>query len=279
MNTFQTLQWSSKRKISFVIHAAYAFLTITAGMFAALVLWQTWFDSWLIASLVITTIEALCIISLVLHISRIEWPLAFLRHALPYLAIVPLGWELYRLLSANPNNPEYIAIGVSVGLTGWFVYLEHRILESLERLFIDPVEAAREQAKEEMGRTAVALAKFQETRNAAESFARSILPAPPTIIDQAPALSRRFDPIPLLLEETPLTMSELRITVDNGADPRFVALVSLACRKNADGSWMYTPEELKTQTRADMGLILVVCKMMRSGQLVLPSTMPNGESS
>lgn len=250
------IQWSRRRKVSLAMHVIYLSITFFSGLGASLVLWQSWFSalekSWLAAALVVGTLEILAVTSLVLHIARIEWPLASLRNVLPFFSIVPLGYELFLLLESNGWG---LAATIASLLTGWFVFLSFKLLHSLEGLFIDSVEAAREQAKEEMGRVATALARFQETKRAAEEFAMSILPPTPQ--------PRPFVPAPLLLNES----ATLQLT--DSADPRFADIMKLASMKDGSGAWMHSPDHIQTVTRAAPELISVVCRIVRSGQVVI----------
>lgn len=253
------IQWSRKRKISLVVHVLYLAITFISGLVAALILWHWWFSrvegSWVAAGVIVGTIEILSLLGLVLYIARVEWPLISLRHALPFLSIGPLGYELYTLLAANG---PLIAYPVSLALTSWFVFLSFKLLHSLEGLFIDPVEAAREHAKEEMGRVATTLARFQETKKAAEAFALSVIPAP------ALEARRTFSPTPLMLEGNSTTLQ-----LSDTADPRFITLMKLAQVKGESGGWLYNSEQLQAATRADMALVNLVCRVVRSGQVVV----------
>lgn len=251
------VQWSRRRWVSFAVHIIYLCITFFSGLAAALSLWHEWFsytpDAWLATAIVVGTLEILAVVSLVLYLFRIEWPLAFLRHALPFFSILPLGYKLYTLLA--PNGPVISTI-IPVFLSSWFVYLSFVLIRSLENLFIDSVEAAREQAKEEMGRVITKLAHYQETKRAAESFALSILPAPTP-------LARSFVPAPLRLEET------ATLSLTETADPRFATIMKLAGLKETNGSWTYTALQIQEVTRAAGELVDLVCKIVRSGQVVI----------
>lgn len=259
--------WTARRKISFVFHALYALLTIGIGAASALLLWQQWFDSWWVASVIISVIEVLCILSLILHIARIEWPLSDLRHVLPFLAIVPLGVELHTLMAANPLNSGFTTFAIPGVLTIWFIWLEVKILASLEGLFISPTEAAKEHAVAEMGRIGVSLTRYQTLRDEAERFASTVLPPKPIQSSLIP--TRPFSSVSLQLEDT---LPTIAMSVSPEADPRFRKVVSLAAQKFSDGSWAYTKDSIHEQTRADPGLVDLVCKMVRSGTLIVEST-------
>lgn len=248
MNT----QWSHKRKISLAIHILYLSVTFFSGLGASLLLWQSWFSaldqSWLAAALVVGTLETLAVTSLVLHIARIEWPLTPLRHALPFFSIIPLGYELFLSLSAT--NP-WLAGCIATFLAAWFVFLSFRLLHSLEGLFIDSIEAAREQAKEEMGRVATTLARYQETKLAAESFARSILPPPEELLDVTPAPASNVQ----------------KLLVSDTADPRMEKIVRMASVKDDQGQWLLTLEQVVDVTGLESRIVTPIVTLVRSNHL------------
>jgi hypothetical protein len=141
-------QWSKKRTASFLIHSFFVSVPFIASTISAVHFWETLTGQIWLAIGMMVVVEVLALTGLVLHITRIESPFTGLRHFLPVISVVPLGWELSRLLSSQ-NNPTEVVWGATVTVTVIFVFVSWRCFTTIERLFIDPVEAAREKAYEE----------------------------------------------------------------------------------------------------------------------------------
>lgn len=139
--------WTNRRKASLAIHSVVVLIPLIFGTISALLFWQVLFQSWLIAVPMVAVIDILALLGLVLFIWRIPSPFAVLRHALPFVSIVPLGIELWRLLS--PHNAVWVAAAVTVLSTAILVAVAWRCYVTIERLFIDPVTAAAEQMQEQ----------------------------------------------------------------------------------------------------------------------------------
>lgn len=251
--------WDDRRRISFAVHLAFLSITIVSGFVAALMLWDGWFDSWPAAIVAVTSVEVLSLTSLVLYIAKIEWPLASLRHIIPFLSILPLGYELHLFLDANPSNKGgWVPIVIPIAISIWFVFLSFKLIHSLEGLFIDPVTAAREAARSKMQAVATTLAAYHETKTAAEGFAQSVMDSQRSGYHFAPQLA-------LPLEEPQ------SLLLPGDADPRLRKIADMAALKDKEDKWLYTPEQLQDRTKADAMLVTVVCRMVRSGQLVVPT--------
>lgn len=134
--------WTNRRKASLVIHAIVVLIPLVFGTVSALLFWQRLFDSWLVAVPMVAVIDVLALLGLVLFICRIESPFVWLRHALPFVSIVPLGAELWQLLT--PHNDIWVTGIVTVLATAVMVGVAWRCYVTIERLFVDPVTAATE---------------------------------------------------------------------------------------------------------------------------------------
>lgn len=139
--------WTNRRKASFVIHALFVLIPFIASSGSALVLWYQLFGSWWYAVPLVISIDVLTLAGLVLHIARIPSPFTVLRHFLPLVSVGPLGIELHRLLADNGNDmsvtwPIPVIVSVIFSVIIWQCFV------TIERLFIDPLTAAREKATE-----------------------------------------------------------------------------------------------------------------------------------
>lgn len=134
--------WTRRRQLSFAAHITFVAVPFVCSTVSALLFWHQWFASWVAAGVLVGVIEIMALSSFVLYVARVEWPLTWLRHMLPFLSVVPLGWELYHVLL--PNSGSWVAFVLSAVISAWFVFVAFVLFRSLERLFVDPVEAAGE---------------------------------------------------------------------------------------------------------------------------------------
>lgn len=139
--------WTNRRKASLIIHSAVVLIPLIFGTLSALLFWESLFKSWWIAVPMVAVIDVLALLGLVLFICRIESPFVHLRHALPFVSIVPLGIELWRLLT--PHNDIWVTGVVTVLATAIMVGVAWRCYVTIERLFVDPLTAAAEQMQEQ----------------------------------------------------------------------------------------------------------------------------------
>jgi hypothetical protein len=112
-------------------------------------------------------IEVLSLTGLVLHIARVDSPFVALRHLLPFISIVPLGRELYLLLA---HNEPWIAWSLTTTAALVLVVIAWQCFRTIERLFINPIDAAREKAREKVGSFARELAALEEMNSIVDTF-------------------------------------------------------------------------------------------------------------
>ena len=136
-----TTIWQRPQWASFYFHILVVAVPLLGGTVAAWLLWSVVFGPWL-AALIVASVDLLCLAGLVLHLYRVPSPFQALRHALPFVSFVPLGWELFHL--ALPNVGPWAAVVAAVGLTGWAVWLDFASLQTLTGLF-DPASVASQQ--------------------------------------------------------------------------------------------------------------------------------------
>jgi len=181
-------QWTRARWASFIVHAAFVSVPFLASSLSALLLWQSLFNSWLLAVPMVLVVDVLALTGMVLSIARIPSPFTPLRHALPFVSVVPLGRELFLLLE---HNGPVTAVIVTVIVTTLFVAIAWKCFDTIESLFVSPVDAAREKAREQLSRLTVELAQLTEKNAVVQEFvsawhAQTIVA---TVTEVRPALS------------------------------------------------------------------------------------------
>lgn len=166
--------WTRKRKISFVVHVGFVAVPFGFSTVSAYLFWRALFNSdWLAAPMIIV-VDVLALAGLVLFIAQIESPFVWLRHLLPFVSIVPLGWELYLLLE---HNGPALAWSLTLIVTTIMVAIAWQCFRAIERLFVDPIEAARERAKERVRDLDLRLAELRVMEEAAGGFVTAYLEA------------------------------------------------------------------------------------------------------
>lgn len=160
--------WTARRRASLAIHTAFVSVPFTISTVSALLFWRALFDSWWLAISMVVVVEVLALTGLVLHIARVPSPFTALRRLLPFISIIPLGRELYLLLA---HNALWVAWSVTGVATAILVVIAWKCFTTIEALFIDPVEAAREQAREQVANFKLQLAKLEEMNMEVDRFA------------------------------------------------------------------------------------------------------------
>jgi len=177
--------WTIKRKASFAIHVAVVLIPFGFSTVSALLFWHTLFASWWLAVPMVAIIDILALLGLALFIARIASPFVVLRHALPFISVVPLGLELHALLV---HNGAWVAVPVTMLVTVIMVTIAWQCFCTIEALFIDPVEAAREKAREQVSAFTRTLAQLQEMNTIVDTFAvERMRYHTPTVIEHAVA--------------------------------------------------------------------------------------------
>lgn len=180
--------WTTARRISFAVHVFFVSVPFLASSISALLLWHALFDSWYLAIPAVLVVDILALTGLVLFIMRVPSPFVPLRRALPFVSVVPLGRELYLLLA---HNDGVIAVGVTVLSVIVLTAIAWKCFDTIEQLFIDPVKAAREKAREQLAQLTVELAQLTEKNTVVEEFVTAWRgqQVQITITEERPALS------------------------------------------------------------------------------------------
>lgn len=160
--------WSTKRLASLVIHTTVVLVPFGFSTVSALLFWHGLFVSWWLAAPMVVVVDILALLGLVLYVVRIPSPFVWLRHLLPFISIVPLGLELYALLE---HNGPAVAGAVTLLVTSILVAIAWQCFRTIERLFIDPIEAAREKAREQVGAFSLTMAQLAEMNEIVDTFA------------------------------------------------------------------------------------------------------------
>lgn len=160
--------WTRKRKVSLVIHGMFVSIPFALSTISAILFWHVMFDSWLLAASMVSVLDVLALTGLVLYIARIPSPFVTMRHLLPIISIVPLGRELYLLLA---HNDAWLAWSLTLLTTAILVVVAWQCFRTIEALWIDPVTAAREQAREQIAILDTKLAQLTVLSDAADNFA------------------------------------------------------------------------------------------------------------
>lgn len=165
--------WTGKRLASFWIHTVIVIVPFLFSTISAWLFWYGLFHDGVIASAMIVVIDALALIGLVLYITRIVSPFQVLRHALPFVSIVPLGIELYGVLL--PNG-QALAVTVSLLATGIMVTVAALCFRTIEQLFIPPIDAAREKAEHDVQALTLTLEQLRVVSDAVGVFRSGATP-------------------------------------------------------------------------------------------------------
>lgn len=159
---------TQQRKWSLAIHVAFVLVPFTLSTVSALLFWAAMFhDNWWLAASMVAVIDVLSLAGLVLFLTRIASPFVALRHLLPFISIVPLGRELYLQLQ---HNDPWVAWSLTILATLILVVIAWQCFRTIERLFIPPIEAAKEKAREQIGALTVTLAQLDEMNGIVDGF-------------------------------------------------------------------------------------------------------------
>ena len=169
--------WTRKRLASFWVHAIIVIVPFLFSTVSAWLFWFSLFQDGVIASAMIVVIDALALIGLIMYIARIASPFQVLRHALPFVSIVPLGIELYNVLA--PNGMA-LAVTISLLSTAIMVTVAALCFRTIEQLFIPPLDAAREKAIADVQALTLTMEQMRVVSEAVAVFRESA--SPPQLI-------------------------------------------------------------------------------------------------
>lgn len=128
-------EWARHRVISLIICVLIYGVLIAATLYSSIHFWGAAFKTQEVGYGFALLVDGLAVACLVFRICRVQFPLNWLRHALPLTTVIPVYDFAFEQLSDIP-----LAIIVSVVVLGFSFILQHHI----EGLFISPEELARE---------------------------------------------------------------------------------------------------------------------------------------
>lgn len=159
--------WTHQRRLSFWTHALVVTIPFTFSTVSAAYFWYDLFQSAVIAGALVTVVDVLALLGLILYVARIASPFQSLRHVLPFVSVVPLGLELWSLLT--PNGP-WIAGAVTVLVIAIMVYVAWQCFTTIERLFISPLDAVREKAQQDVAALMLTIEQLRVVTTAVDAF-------------------------------------------------------------------------------------------------------------
>jgi hypothetical protein len=229
--------WSNVRKLSFIVHVTFVSIPFAAASVSALLFWHDLFGSWYFAVPMVTVIDLLALTGLILFIARIPSPFVPLRHALPFVSIVPLARELYLLLA---SNGDWVAVPITAIIIGIFTWIAWQCYRTIEHLFVSPAVAARERERERLSQLAVELEQLAEHDSILHEFV-SVLTAPHQIASHEMTVIDTPLPQPAITDDSATVTS---LSESNNKTARVEALaqqhgvsVSTAWRNVRSGKW------------------------------------------
>lgn len=165
--------WTFKRKASFWIHAIIVIVPFSFSAVSAWLFWYGLFRDGVIATSMIVVVDALALTGLILYIARIASPFQVLRHALPFVSIVPLGVELYGVLEPQGQT---IAVTVALLSTAIMVTVAALCFRTIEQLFIPPLDAVREKAAYDVQALVLTMEQLKVVSDAVSVFRDTTTP-------------------------------------------------------------------------------------------------------
>jgi ABC-type transport system involved in cytochrome bd biosynthesis fused ATPase/permease subunit len=168
----------------------------------------------------VAIIDVLALTGLVLYIAGIPSPFVPLRHVLPFVSVVPLGVELYGALS---HNDGVTAVIVTVIVVAIMVTVAWQCFRTIERLFVSPVTAAREKAREQLTALTVGMAQLMEQNSVVAEFVTAW---------QGQAVTATITDTPVALSEGESKTARVKALAD-----QYGVSMSTAWRKVKAGEW------------------------------------------
>lgn len=171
--------WTFKRKASFWTHTGIVIVPFSFSAVSAWLFWYGLFQDGVIATSMIVVVDALALTGLILYIARISSPFQILRHALPFVSIVPLGIELYGVL--EPNGWGLAAL-IAILATVIMVTVAALCFRTIEQLFIPPLDAAREKAVHDVQALVLTMEQLKVVSDAVDVFRGVTTPPTPPML-------------------------------------------------------------------------------------------------
>jgi hypothetical protein len=193
------IYWSTRRKISLAVHSLLAALLLVWSLNASVAFWQSLYADVVFAYGTVAVIDCIALLGMALHIARVQSPLRWLRHLLPFVSALPLWSELFAQFGHLGARSRY---ALTAFVTAVLVGLAWLAWHTIERLFVDPVEAAGERMQEQLEIVRTTMRQLHDAHTRVHSFAAeyiTVQPIPPQTASQA-ALPQLEDASPAVSE-------------------------------------------------------------------------------
>jgi len=206
--------WTRKRLASFWVHAIIVTVPLAFSTISAWTFWYGLFQDGFIASGMIVVIDVLALLGLILYINHIASPFQVLRHALPFVSIVPLGIELYSVL--RPNGWGLAAV-IAILATGIMVTVAALCFRTIEQLFIPPLDAAREKAQHDVQAMILTMEQLRVVSEAVNVFRETVTPQM-TVVESSATLTplSKTEQVKRLASEADVSVSTMWRRVQKG---------------------------------------------------------------
>lgn len=139
--------WTIRRKLSFWTHLIYVLIPTGAALVAAVNFWTFVFGEWYFSLPLIASLEVVAAIGFAFRLAKIDSPFVLARHFIPLFSVATLAYELGSWLMTK-HDPVVGGL-LTAFIVGVFGTLFVKSFGVLERLIIDPVQAAEEKAHEQ----------------------------------------------------------------------------------------------------------------------------------
>lgn len=162
-----TTYWTKSRWISLAVHVALALLLLVWSTSSSIHFWTFAFTDPIYVYGAVSCIDGIALLGFALHLMQVESPLASARHALPLVSALPLAFDMHKQFM-HLDGP--IAWVLTIGITALLVALSFIVWRTIERLFISPVQAAREYAERQMQTLVTVSEQMQVMQLVADGF-------------------------------------------------------------------------------------------------------------
>ena len=159
--------WTRSRWAALGIHALLALGLLAWSITSSIHFWRAAFVDEIYAYGAVAAIDGIALLGFGLYVCRVASPVVHTRHALPLVSALPLGVEMHGQFA---HIGGLLAWAYTLGVTALLVTLSFVVWRTIERLYISPVEAAREYAAGKMQSLITVGEQMQVMHACAEDF-------------------------------------------------------------------------------------------------------------
>lgn len=160
--------WSTKRKSSLVIHSFIASIILAWSLDASVTFWQSLYKDDIFAYGTVAVVDCMTLLGMILFILKINSPIQWLRHLLPFVSVLPLWSELQTQFAQLDSFYQFTLTAI---VTTILVGLAWLIWHTIENLFIDPIEAAGEAFQSQLDVVGRTLLQMKTANDKLKGFA------------------------------------------------------------------------------------------------------------